>query len=134
MPGKKKSKWNPREYISVEELQEKCDAYFEQCRGDGVLAGEAGLALALDISLATLRSWYDGKTRSEFQESIRRAYLRIQSQLESDEIYMQKGMVTKSIFLLKQPRLGGYQDKVEANQDINVKVTMGENMNESDFQ
>ena len=42
-------------------------------------------------------------------------------------------MVTKSIFLMKQPRLGGKQDRVEAKQDISVNVKMGENVDESDF-
>ena len=43
------------------------------------------------------------------------------------------GMVTKAIFLMKQPRFGGYQDKIEAKQDIQVNVKMGNGMDASDF-
>mgnify|MGYP000217451958 CR=1 FL=1 len=69
----------------------------------------------------------------EYQHEINRAYLRIQSQVESDPRYQEKGMVTRSIFLNKQPRLGGYQDKVESKQDISVNVKMGDGMDASDF-
>jgi hypothetical protein len=62
------------------------------------------------------------------------ADLRIQDQLESDPTYMQKGMVTKAIFMLKQPQFGGYQDKIEAKADLAVNVKMGKNVDESDFQ
>ena len=61
------------------------------------------------------------------------AYLRIQSQLESDPTYMQKGMVTKAIFMMKQPRFGGYQDKIEAKTAVAVKVQMGRNVGAKDF-
>ena len=46
---------------------------------------------------------------------------------------MQKGMVTKAIFLMKQQRFGGYQDKIEAKTDIAVNVKMGSNVDASDF-
>ena len=46
---------------------------------------------------------------------------------------MQKGMVTKAIFMMKQPRFGGYQDKIEAKTDIAVNVKMGSNVDASDF-
>ena len=80
-----------------------------------------------------MRGWYDGTDCADLQEPVQRAYLRIQAQLESDPTYMQKGMVTKAIFLMKQPRFGGYQDKIEAKQDISVNVKMGNGMDDSDF-
>ena len=43
-------------------------------------------------------------------------------------------MGTRAIFLLKQPRFGGYQDKIEAKQDISVNVNMGKNMDKSDWE
>jgi len=36
--------------------------------------------------------------------------------------------------MLKQPRFAGYQDKIEAKQDIAVNVKMGANVDASDFQ
>ena len=85
------------------------------------------------MKLDTLRKWYDGKDCSDYQEIVQTAYLRIQSQLESDPTYMMKGMVTKAIFMMKQPRFGGYQDKIEAKTDIAVNVKMGSNVDASDF-
>lgn len=122
-----------RKYATAAELREKCEAYFAECDAKGVLYGEAGLALYLDVSLHTLRNWYDGERCKDLQYEAQRAYLRIQNQAECDPLYMMKGMVPKSIFLLKQSRLGGYQDKVEAKADISVNVKMGTGMDESDF-
>lgn len=122
-----------RKYATPEAFWKKCEAYFAKCDKENKLYGEAGLALYLGVTLVSLRRWYDGERCPDLQEVTQRAYLRIQSQLESDPTYMEKGMVTKSIFLMKQTRLGGYQDKVEAKQDISVKVKMGDNVDESDF-
>ena len=129
MPGKNAN----RKYANAAALQKKCDEYFAQCDEEGKLYGEAGLALHLGVMLATLRKWYDGTDCPDYQEIVQMAYLRIQSQTESDPAYMMKGMVTKAIFLMKQPRLGGYQDKIEAKTDISVNVKMGSNVDESDF-
>ena len=132
MPKGQKNTWK-RKYATAEALEEKCSEYFAKCDKDGCLYGEAGLALHLGVKLDTLRKWYDGKDCSDYQEIVQMAYLRIQSQLESDPTYMQKGMVTKAIFMMKQPRFGGYQDKIEAKTDIAVNVKMGSNVDESDF-
>ena len=119
---------------SVVEFQTAADAYFDACDAAGKLYGEAGLCLALGVSLTTLRRWYDGKNCPELQEAVQRAYLRIQDQIETSPAYMEKGgMATKAIFLLKQPRFGGYQDKIEAKQDLAVNVKFGGGMNETDF-
>lgn len=121
-------------YGTVQELEKAVDAYFRDCDRGGKLYGEAGLCLALGISLETLRRWYDGTQRPENQEVIQRAYLRIQDQIETSPAYMEKGgMASKAIFLLKQARFGGYQDKIEAKQDLTVNVKMGGGMDESDF-
>lgn len=132
MPKGQKNTWK-RKYATAEALQEACDAYFAECDKGGKLYGEAGLALRLGVKLETLRKWYDGKDCSDYQEIVQMAYLRIQEQLESDPTYMMKGMVTKAIFLMKQPRFGGYQDKIEAKTDIAVNVKMGSNVDASDF-
>lgn len=132
MPKGQKNTWK-RKYATAEALEEKCDEYFAACDADGKLYGEAGLALHLGVKLETLRKWYDGKDCADYQDTVQKAYMRIQSQLESDTTYMMKGMVTKAIFLMKQPRFGGYQDKIEAKTDIAVNVKMGSNVDESDF-
>jgi hypothetical protein len=67
------------------------------------------------------------------QETVEEAYARMTS------VYMQllltgnKNMTPFVIFMLKQPRFAGYQDKVEAKQDISVDVKMGKNVEASDF-
>lgn len=133
MPQERKKTSGTQKYATAEELSTKCEEYFRKCDKKGKLYGEAGLALYLDVTLTTLRNWYDGNTCPELQDTVQKAYLRIQEQTESDPAYMEKGMVTKAIFLMKQSRLGGYQDKIESKQDIAVKVKMGENVEESDF-
>ena len=61
------------------------------------------------------------------------AYLRIQDQVETDERYREKGMVTRGIFLQKQTRLGGYQDKIEQKNDTTVRIVHGDSVDDSDF-
>lgn len=131
--GEKKRPSGERTFKDAAELEAKCQEYFTQCDEEGKLYGEAGLALHLGVMLGTLRNWYDGKKCPDLQFAVQQAYLRIQNQVESDPVYMMKGMVTKSIFMLKQSRLGSYQDKVEAKQDIAVNVKMGNGMDDSDF-
>jgi len=129
----KKKNTGQRDYATADLLKAKCDEYFRTCDEDGALYGEAGLALHLNVTIETLRRWYDGKRCPDFQETAQMAYLRIQNQIETDPRYQEKGMVTRGIFLNKQPRFGGYQDKVEARQDISVNVNMGKGMDDSDF-
>lgn len=111
----------------------RSEDYFSRCDKEGSLYGEAGLALALGVSLETLRNWYDGQERPDLTEEVRRSYLRIQSQLESSKAYVGNGMASKAVFLLKQPRLGGYQEKADARHDLTVNLKMGKGMDESDF-
>ena len=64
---------------------------------------------------------------------VEEAYLKIQNQVETDPVYQDKALSARAIFLMKQMRYGGKVDKVEAKQDIAVKVKMGDAMDESDF-
>ena len=129
-------------FETVEEFEKAANGYFAACDEQGVLYGEAGLALYLTehnregriVTLATLRRWYDGGSCEYLQEAVQLAYLRIQSQVETDARYSEKAMVTRGIFLQKQARFGGYQDKIEARQDISVNVNMGSNMDKSDWE
>ena len=120
-------------YKTPEELQAKCDEYFAERDSVGGLYGEAGLALKLGVSLATLHSWYDGRYATELRPVVEEAYLKIQNQVETDPVYQDKALSARAIFLMKQMRYGGKVDKVEAKQDIAVKVKMGDAMDESDF-
>ena len=120
-------------YKTPEELQATCDEYFAERDAVGGLYGEAGLALKLGVSLHTLHSWYDGRYATELRPVVEEAYLKIQDQVETDPAYQDKAMTSRAIFLMKQMRYGGKVDKVEAKQDIAVKVKMGKGMDEQDF-
>lgn len=129
-------------FPTAEEFTEAANKYFDQCDLDDDLYGEAGLCLGLSkynakgasVSLQTLRGWYDGESCPWLKDAVQQAYLRIQAQIESDERYREKGgMATRAIFLQKQGRLGGYQDKSESKQDTTVRIIHGDNMDPSDF-
>lgn len=122
-----------RKFRTATELRKAMDGYFAKCDGEGTLYSEGGLARHLNVALLTLRSWYDGTRVPEYQHDVEMAYLRIQEQIETDPRYQEKSMVSRSIFLNKQRWFGGYQDKIEAKQDISVNVKMGAGMDESDF-
>lgn len=129
-------------FFTAREFEEAANAYFDDCDAKGKLYGEAGLCLALSrankdrrtVRLETLRTWYDGKICTHLQDAVQKAYLRIQEQIDTDPTYREKGMVPRSIFLQKQSRLGGYQDKVETKSDATVKVVFGNGVEMSDFQ
>lgn len=121
-------------FSSVEELEERIEDYFDSCDAEKKLYGPAGLALALDLELEDLMSLREGREGAELMRPVKRAFLRIQDQVETDPRYREKGgMATRAIFALKQPWLGAYQDKIEAKQDLTVNVKMGSGMDESDF-
>ena len=122
-----------RKFRTAAELRKAMDGYFAKCDEEGTLYSEGGLARHLNVALLTLRSWYDGTRVPEYQHDVEMAYLRIQEQIETDPRYKEKSMVSRSIFLNKQRWFGGYQDKIEAKQDISVNVKMGAGMDESDF-
>lgn len=121
-------------FSSVEEMEERIEDYFGGCDAAGKLYGPAGLALALDLELEDLMNLREGREGTELMRPVKRAFLRIQDQVETDPRYREKGgMATRAIFALKQPWLGAYQDKIEAKQDLTVNVKMGNGMDESDF-
>lgn len=115
--------------------------YFEACDAAEVLYGEAGLALYLSkhndkgmvVTLRTLRAWCDGEKCAYLQDAVQAAYMEIMAQIETDPRYQEKNMCTKSIFLLKQSRLGGYTDKTEQKETAPVVINFGTTMDKSDF-
>lgn len=118
-------------YKTEKELISAISEYFEACDEAETLYDEAGMCLALNVDQKQMREWLNEE--GPFQYIVRRAYLHIQQQIATHPAYREKSMVTKSIFLLKQPQFGGYQDKTEEKKDIAVKVTMGQGVNSEDF-
>lgn len=129
-------------FPTADDFTRAANRYFDQCDDEGVLYGEAGLCLGLsqfndkgkNVTLGTLRSWYDGDSCAWLQEAVQMAYLRIQAQIEHDPRYQEKGgIATRAIFLQKQARFGGYQDKIESKNDSTVRILFGNGVDESDF-
>lgn len=129
-------------FETAEDFSEAAEAYFLECDLNGDLYGEAGLCLGLTrfnkkgrvVTLRQLREWYDGENCKYLKDAVQLAYLRIQAQIESDPRYQEKGgMATRSIFLQKQARFGGYQDKSETKHDATVNIVFGNGVEASDF-
>lgn len=120
---------------AAEELRERIEAYFDECDLCGQLYGPAGLALALDMDFADLIALRDDRDRPAMAREIRRAFLRMQNQIETAPQYREKGgMATRAIFALKQPWFGGYQDRSETKQDVSLNIVFGDGMDKSDFE
>jgi hypothetical protein len=122
-----------RAYETVEELEAACAEYFEKVDKEGSVPTEAGLALHLGVSTCCLQSWFDGTRRAEFQQTIVDAYGEMTVRYTQMLLSGNKNMTPFVIFMLKQKRFAGYQDKIEAKTDIAVNVKMGSGMDESDF-
>ena len=120
-------------FETADEFQKAVDAYFNECDSDGKLYSEVGMAVALGVTLSSLDQWWRGLKCPYLQEPVRMAYLRIAEQVATDPRYNDRQMVSYRIFLMKQEKLCGYQDKIESKSDLNVNVKMGQNMEESDF-
>lgn len=99
-------------FTTPEELQEKVDAYFNQCDETKEPYTITGLALALDTTRETLLD-YEGK--DVYSDTIKKAKQRCHNYAEK---YLYTGKnVTGAIFNLKNNY--GWKDKTE--QDLNVK-------------
>lgn len=130
-------------FPTAEEFTAAADGYFAECDATDTLYDEAGFCIYLSkhnakgrtVTLRTLRSWCDGDAAKHLQEAVELAYLRMQHQIATDPRYQEKGgMATKAIFLMKQKRLGGYQDKIEQKNDTTVTIVHGQTMDGSDFE
>ena len=115
--------------MDAETFKERAESYFKAADEAGDFYGEGALALAADMSLRELRSAFDGGDDTALTEAVRRAYLRIQAQIESSRRYADRGLNSRAAFLLKQPRFGGYAEKSEGG-EVTVKVVFGKGMDE----
>lgn len=123
-----------RRFESPEALRRACEEYFDLCDAKGQIYSELGLILHLGISTMCWDNWWEGRKSPDLMEECRRACLRIQDQIWTHPVYQEKGgMTSRAIFLLKQKRLGGMTDHIEARQDMTVNVKMGAGADESDF-
>lgn len=128
-------------FPDAEEFKWLLEQYFDHCDAEGLLYSPAGWCLWLSqrnssgrvVTVKSFDNWHDGESCPHLQEGAQMAYLRYRTQIETDPRYQEKGMVTRSIFLQKQKRLGEYQDKVEAKNDQTFRFVFGDSMDASDF-
>jgi hypothetical protein len=123
----------PLKFQSVQELQEKIDAYFASIRGeDGNLTEPmtiTGLALALDTTRQGLLNYEE---RDEFYDTIKRAKTHIENFAEK-QLYLGKS-ATGSIFALKN---FGWKDESTTKHDATesfaalVRGSLGSNGSDS---
>lgn len=96
MSEEKRKVGRPLKFGSVEEMQEKIDAYFEECDVKEDPYTITGLALALDTSRETLLDYED---KDEFSDTVKKAKLKCENYAEK---FLFKGKnVVGSIFNLK---------------------------------
>ena len=106
----------PLKFKSVEELQEKIDAYFVQCDKDKEPYTITGLALALDTSRETLMNY---EKKEEFFDTVKKGKLRVEHDYE---IALRKNGRAGEIFGLKN---FGWKDKTEQSVDLTTDICTG---------
>jgi hypothetical protein len=97
----------PLKFKSVEELQNKIDAYFEYCDSNNKPYTISGLACWLDTDRITLIRYEE---RDEFSNTIKRAKQKVENQFEERAICGEYNP-TMAIFLMKNNFK--YEDKVQ---------------------
>ena len=112
-------------FRSVKALQEKVDAYFEECEKTGEPLTVTGLALALDTSRETLLNY---QKRDGYGDVVRRAKMKIENAYEKRLIARGNG---GDVFALKN---FGWKDKseraVEVTGDLSLEAKLKEMMGE----
>ena len=97
----------PRAFKSVEEVEEKINAYFNYCEEKEKPYTMSGLAYYLDISRQTLVNY---SNQDQFFDTIKKARDRVQMQLEENAL-SNKANPTFTIFNLKNNF--DWKDKIE---------------------
>lgn len=136
----------PRMYKSVEEIQEKIDAYFEECKGTPLYDAEGnpmidkfgnpimygvrpltvtGLALALGFTSRQALLNYQG--RAEFVDTITRAKAKVEQYAE--ERLFDKDGANGAKFSLAN-NFEGWKEKqqieADVNSDLSINITLEE--------
>lgn len=107
----------PLKFKSVEELQEKIDAYFASCDEENEPITITGLALALNTSRETLSNYED---KDEFFDTIKMAKLRVENAYEKRLVRRGNG---GDVFALKN---FGWKDTKDIDGNLNIKQALVE--------
>ena len=106
----------PRAFKSVEEVEEKINAYFNYCEEKEKPYTMSGLAYYLEVSRQTLVNY---SNKDEYFDTIKKARDRVQMQLEENAL-SNKANPTFTIFNLKNNF--DWKDKVEVKNTNLPKV------------
>ena len=110
----------PAKFQSVEELQEKIDLYFVECKANKDHPCITGLALALETTRETLLDYEKNNPNLKaFSDTIKRAKLRCQNYAEQK---LFDGNCTGVIFNLKNNY--GWRDEKSHNINAEVNATV----------
>ena len=104
----------PRIYESVEDLEKRCDEYFETCEENGDRPLLSGLAYFLGF--ADRSTLYEYRDREGFSYPIKRSIMRVEMAYENR---LDSNNVTGSIFALKNM---GWKDKSETELSGNLAI------------
>jgi len=108
----------PRKY-TPETFAKAVDKYLQDCEATDTFPSEPGLLLALDITDDTLNNY---REQNGYSETIKKAQAIREQYLQKIVLSNGAKSVTGAIFLLKQPKNGGYQDKQISDGNINVNI------------
>jgi hypothetical protein len=106
---------HPLKFKSIEELQNKIDAFFIECDVKEEPYTITGLALALDTTRQTLINYED---RPEYLDTIKKAKARVENYAEKR---LFTGQPTGPIFALKN---FGWKDKTETEHSGGVTINV----------
>ena len=106
-------KGRPKAYTEVEEMKQKIDTYFKECKEKEEPYTITGLCIALDICRDTLNEYMK---KDDFSDTIKKAKLRVEN-------YLEKHLITDSsttgiIFNLKNNF--GWSDKQQIEHSGNL--------------
>lgn len=115
-----------QETIAPEAIADTANAYIDECIEQGRRPTLEGLAARLDVTSDVVRRWLkppeDGRDRYRGQRIAAKKAMDRMSDL------VQQGKDPMSIFLLKQPHLGGFADKpttTDGGDTVHIKVSFG---------
>lgn len=120
MAEKKNVGGRPPKFKTKEEMQEKIDKYFEECRTERRPITFTGLAYAIGLSRQGLLNYSKDE---RFFDTIKKAREYVEMTME-ERLVGTSGIATGIIFNLKNNY--GWQDKkdIDANVNTNIKVTL----------
>lgn len=107
----------PLKFKSVEELQEKIDAYFAGCDEENEPITITGLALALDTSRETLCNYEE---KEDYFDTIKKAKLKVENAYEKRLVRRGNG---GDVFALKN---FGWKDTKDIDGNLNIKQALVE--------